>query len=322
MKLSKEIKVGLFMISAIVLLYFGFNFLKGIDFFSSDNKYYAIYQNVDKLTESNLIYLNGYSVGRVSDIEIQQARNRVVVELSIDSDIEINNSSTAVLNGELLGGRFIQLVVGKGTRKLEKNDTIKSDVAKGLTDVITENAEPVAANLQTTLKKINDMLDTLNTSAAKINGILADLSATPKLLNSTISSVRGNVGDLSGTFQAVGTNLNNTLTQLKPTIENFRSLSDSLKRIELNGTIAKTQQTLGKINETLTRMGNGKNTVSKLMTEDSLYNNLNTLLNNLDSLANHLNENPRHFMAPFGKSRKKIERELDEQRKQKDSKKQ
>jgi phospholipid/cholesterol/gamma-HCH transport system substrate-binding protein len=321
MKVSKEVKVGLFMISSIVLLYLGFNFLKGIDFFSSDNKYYAVYQNVDKLTESNLIYLNGYSVGRVSDIEIQQNKNRVIVELSIDSEIEINNSSIAVLNGELLGGRFIQLLVGRGTQRLVKNDTIKSDVAKGLTDVITENAEPVAANLQTTLKKINNMLDTLNNSASKINMILTDLGTTPKLLNNTIASVRGNVGDLSGTFQAVGTNLNHTLSELKPTIENFRMLSDSLKRIELNGTIAKTQQTLAKINETLSRMGNGKNTVSKLMTEDSLYTNLNALLYNLDSLANHLNENPRHFMAPFGKSRKKIEKELEQQRKDKNAKK-
>jgi phospholipid/cholesterol/gamma-HCH transport system substrate-binding protein len=320
--LSKEIKVGLFMISSIVLLYVGFNFLKGIDFFSSDNKYYAIYQNIDKLTESNLIYLNGYSVGRVSDIEIQQNKNRVIVELSIDSGIEINDQSVAVLNGELLGGRFIQLVVGKGARKLDSQDTIHSDVAKGLTDVITENAEPVAANLQTTLKKINDMLDTLNKSAQKINIILSDLGATPRLLNSTIASVQGNVGDLSGTFKTVGTNLNTTLTELKPTIENFRSLSDSLKRIELNGTITKTQQTLTKINETLGRMSNGKNTVSKLMTEDSLYTNLNTLLNNLDSLTNHLNKNPRHFMAPFGKSRKKIAKELEEQRKEKNDTKQ
>jgi phospholipid/cholesterol/gamma-HCH transport system substrate-binding protein len=321
MKLSKEIKVGLFMISSIVLLYLGFNFLKGIDFFSTDNKYYAIYQNIDGLTESNLVYLNGYSIGRVSDIEIQQQQNRVVVELSINSDIEVNDNSLAVLNGELLGGRFIQLVVGKGARKLEKNDTIRSDVAKGLTDVITENAEPVAANLKTTLKKINDMLDTLNRSASKINLILTDLGATPKLLNSTIASVRGNVGDLSGTFREVGSNLNNTLTALKPTIENFRTLSDSLKRIELNGTIAKTQQTLSRINETLSRMGNGKNTVSKLMTEDSLYTNLNLLLNNLDSLTNHLNANPRHFMAPFGKSRKKIEKELEQQKKDKNGKK-
>jgi phospholipid/cholesterol/gamma-HCH transport system substrate-binding protein len=320
MKVSKEVKVGLFMISSIVLLYFGFNFLKGIDFFSTDYKYYAIYQNVDKLTESNLIYLNGYSIGRVSDIEIQQNRNRVIVELSIDSEIQINDASQAVLNGELLGGRFIQLVVGNGSRLLKPKDTIRSDVAKGIADLVAENAEPVAANLQTTLKKINVMLDTLNASATKINGILGDLGATPRLLNNTIASVRGNVGELSGTFQSVGTNLNTTLTELKPTIENFRSLSDSLKRIELNGTINKTQATLAKINETLTKFNSGNNTVSKLMNEDSLYVNLNALLNNLDSLANHLNENPRHFMAPFGKSRKKIEKELNAQRKEKDGK--
>src|SRR5688572_13431653 len=112
MKLSKEVKVGLFMVSSIVLLYLGFNFLKGIDFFSTDDKYYAVYTNIDKLTESNQIYLNGYAVGRVSDIVIEQDKNRVIVEFSIDSDIMVTTSSVAVLNGELLGGRFIQLIVG------------------------------------------------------------------------------------------------------------------------------------------------------------------------------------------------------------------
>lgn len=320
MKLSKEVKVGLFMISSLVLLYFGFNFLKGIDFFSTDYKYYAIYQNVDKLTESNLVYLNGYSIGRVSDIEIQQNKNRVIVELSIDSEIEINDASEVVLNGELLGGRFIQLVVNNGTTKLKPRDTIRSNIAKGIAELVAENAEPVAANLQTTLKKINVMLDTLNSSATKINSILGDLGATPRLLNTTLAEVKGNVGQLSGTFQSVGTNLNTTLNELQPTLQNFRTLSDSLKRIELSGTIAKTQQTLSRINETLSKFNSGKNTVSKLMNEDSLYVNLNTLLGNLDSLANHLNENPRHFMAPFGKSRKKIERELEEQKKQKNGK--
>jgi phospholipid/cholesterol/gamma-HCH transport system substrate-binding protein len=316
MKVSKEVKVGLFMISAIVLLYFGFNFLKGVDFFSSDNKYYAIYTNVDKLTESNLIYLNGYSVGRVSDITIQQDKNRVIVELSIDSKIQINENSVAVLNGELLGGRFIQLAIGAGP-PLEEKDTLRSQVAKGIAELIAENAEPVAANLQSTLRKINSMIDTLNTSAVKINYILTELRTTPRLLNNTISSVRGNVGELSGTFQSVGTNLNNTLAELKPTLENFKTLSDSLKRIQIAGTMTKAQQSLAKLNETLAKLNSGDNTASKLMTEDSLYVNLNMLLNNLDSLANHLNSNPRHFMAPFGKSRKKIERELEEQRKAK-----
>ena len=314
MKFSKEVKVGLFMITAIVLLYFGFNFLKGIDFLSSDYKYYAIYKNVDKLTESNQIFLNGYAVGRVSDIIIQQDKDRVLVELSIDSDIMVNESSVAVLNGELLGGRFIQLVVGKTGERLNAKDTIRSDVAKGIADFIAENAEPVAANLQTTLRKLNSMLDTLHRSASIINGMLSDFKSTPNRINNTIANLNGRVGEMSGTFTEVGRNLNTTLTDLKPTIENFRTLSDSLKRLELGGTINKAQQSLTKLNETLSSLNSGDNTASKLMTEDSLYNNLNNLLQNLDSLASHFNSNPKHFMAPLGKSRKKIEKELEQQR--------
>jgi phospholipid/cholesterol/gamma-HCH transport system substrate-binding protein len=313
MKISKEVKVGLFMVSSIVLLYFGFNFLKGIDFFSTDKKYFAIYKNIDKLTESNQIYLNGYAVGRVSDIVIQQHKNRVIVELSIDSKIQITRSTVAVLNGELLGGRFIQLVYGKPTEVLNSKDTVQTDVAKGLTELIQENAQPVAANLQTTLQKLNGILDTLGTSTRLLNGMLTDLKTTPRLLNSTINSVRGDVGQLSGAFQTVGANLNTTLTDLQPTLKNFRTLSDSLKEIQLNGTLSKAQLTIAKLNETLSKLSKGDNTASKLMTEDSLYNNLNSLLHNLDSLADHFNRNPRHFMAPLGKSRKKIEKELQEQ---------
>lgn len=315
MKLSKEVKVGLFMIIAIVLLYFGFNFLKGSDFFSSDNKYYAIYENVDKLTESNQIFLNGYAVGRVSDIIIQQQKDRVLVELSIDSDIVVNRASTAVLNGDLLGGRFIQLVVGESNERLEPKDTIRSEVAKGIADFIAENAEPMAANLQTTLRKINTMLDTLNESAIMLKKMFAGMEGTPKMLKSTITNLNGKVDEMSGTFNEVGQNINTTLTDLKPTLQNFQVLSDSLKRLELSGALNKAQQSLTKLNQTLAALNSGDNTASRLMTEDSLYNNLNGLLQNLDSLANHFNNNPRHFLAPLGKSRKKIERELEEQRK-------
>jgi phospholipid/cholesterol/gamma-HCH transport system substrate-binding protein len=320
MKLSKEVKVGLFMISSIVLLYFGFSFLKGIDFFSTDKKYYAIFTNIDKLTSSNPIYLNGYSVGRVANIEIQQSKNRVVVEFSIDSEIIVTDSSVAILNGELLGGRFIQLIVGKGGRTLKAKDTIRTNVAKGLTELIAENAQPVAANLQTTLAKLNGLLDTLGTSAKLLNNVLYDLRTTPRILNNTISAVRGDVSELSGTFKSVGANLNNTLDSLKPTLQNFKVLSDSLKMLQLNGTITKAQLAITNLNATLTKLNKGDNTASKLLTEDSLYVNLNNLIQNLDSVANHFNENPRHFMAPLGKSRKEILRDLEKQRKKENKK--
>jgi phospholipid/cholesterol/gamma-HCH transport system substrate-binding protein len=305
MKLSKELKVGLFMAISITLLYFGFNFLKGIDFFSTSHKYFVIYENVDKLTESNQVFLNGYAVGRVSKIQIQQQKNRVLVEVDIDSDIVLTDSTTALLTGELLGGRFIQLNVKPGG-KLDPKDTIRSDVAKGVMDF----AEPVATNLQTTLKNLNTILDALARNTKRLDTIFIRFQATPALLNKTLTTANSNIGELGTTFKDVATNINGTLSELKPTLSNFKTLSDSLAVIELNGTINKAQQSLTRLNETLSKLSDGDNTASKLLTEDSLYVNLNKLLVTVDSLAVHFNKNPKHFLAPLGKSSKKIERDL------------
>lgn len=323
MKLSKEFKVGLFMVVAFTLLYFGFNFLKGTDFFSSNHKYYAVYQNVDKLTESNQVFLNGYAVGRVSDIQIQQHLDRVVVELDIDSEIVLTDSSVAMLNGELLGGRFIQLDMhGTGGRVLEADDTIRSEVAKGIMDFLAQNAGPVASNLTTTLKNVNHLLDGLTSNSQRLDTMLRGLETTPGLLNQTLRTANSNINDLGTNFKTVAANLNGTLEELKPTIANFHTLSDSLKQMELNNTVKKAQQSLAKLNETLARLNKGDNTASKLLTEDTLYVNLNKLLVSFDSLAKHFNKNPRHFLAPLGKSSKTIERDLARQRKEEEKKKQ
>ena len=300
------------MVVTITLLYFGFNFLKGIDFFSVSNRYYVVYNNINKLTESNQVFLNGYAVGRVSNIAIQQSRNRVIVELEINSDIVITDSTVALLDGELLGGRFITLRVSPGVA-LQKNDTILSDVAKGMLDF----AEPVAANMQTTLKNLNTILDALAKNTKRIDTIFLRLQTTPALLNRTLASANSNIDDLGITFKSVAGNLNGTLDELKPTLQNFKTLSDSLKLIEINGTLSKAQQSLVRINQALGKLSSGDNTASKLLTEDSLYVNLNRLLYSVDSLAQHFNKNPRHFLSPLGKSRKKIERDLKKEEEEK-----
>lgn len=304
------------MIAAITLLYFGFNFLKGIDFFSTSNKYYVIYENVDGLTESNQIYLNGYAVGRVSDVEIQQLRNRVVVELDIDSDIIITDSSTAMLNGELLGGRFIQLNVKNVGKQLKAKDTIHAEVAKGIMDFITQNAEPVASNIQTTLKNLNTVLDALARNNQRIDTLFIRLQETPRILNNTLGNANTQVSELSSSFKGVASRLQHVLDSIQPMLANFKTVSDSLKVMELNGTLKKAQQSLTKLNETLALLHKKDNTASKLLTEDTLYVNLNKLLVSIDSLASHFNENPKHFLGPLGKSKKKIERDLARQRKE------
>ena len=317
MKISKDLKVGVFMVMSIVLLYFGFNYLKGIDFFSSTNKYYAIYDNVDKLMPSNQIYVNGYSVGRVSRIQFQQQKNRVIVEMEINSDVVLGDSTVAILNGDILGTKFIQLYVGHLSNPLKPKDTVRSDVAKGIADFLAESAAPMADNLQMTLRKLNTILDNLSRNSEKLDVIFDGFKETPRLLNNTLSNTNSKIDDLSGSVGAITNNLNGAISDLRPAIANFKTLSDSLKSVELNATLTKAQKALDNLNQTLTRLGKGDNTMSKLMTEDTLYVNLNKLLMSLDTLANHLNENPKHFFAPLGKSQERIKRDLKKQQSEK-----
>jgi phospholipid/cholesterol/gamma-HCH transport system substrate-binding protein len=307
---NKELKVGLFVTAALVLLYFGFNFLKGIDFFSTTNKYYVVYDNIDQLAVSNPVLINGFAVGRVSRISIMQRKqNKVLVELMIDSDIQVGDSTKAILNSDFLGGKSILLSIGKITKTLEPKDTLIAEVAKGMLDVLSESATPVADNLQTTLRKFNIILDNLTKNSQQLDAIFVKLQATPGLINKTLVTTNGKIEDLSVSFKSVADNLNGTLTELKPTIANFRTLSDSLKTLQLNETISTAKLTLTKLNATLEKFGKGDNTMSKLLTEDSLYVNLNTLLMSLDTLATHFDNNPKHFMAPLGKSKKRVERD-------------
>lgn len=317
MRISKEVKVGLFMAVSLMLLYFGFNFLKGIDFFSSTNRYYAIYANVDKLMPSNQVFINGYAVGRVSKIQFQQSKNRVLVEMEIDSEIILGDSTVAILNGDILGTKYIQLNVGSITNPIQPKDTLRSIVAKGIAEFLAENAAPVADNLEGTLRKLNTILDNLSDNTAKLDVIFNEFQKTPRLLNKTLSNTNSKVDGLADNIASVTVNVNSVLTELKPTLTNLKSFSDSLKSLEFQSTLDKAKGALTKLEVAVAKFDRTDNTMGKLMNEDSLYVNLNKMILDLDVLAKHLNENPNHFFAPLGKKRDKIQRDLERQQKEK-----
>jgi len=307
---NKELKVGLFSAITLVLLYFGFNFLKGIDFFESKKIYYAVYDNIDQLAVSNPVLVNGYAVGRVSHIKIlQNKNNHVLVEMEIDADIVITDSTKAILNSELLGGKSVLLSMGRSKKKLNPGDTLHTEVAKGMFDVISETATPVATDLQSTLRKFNVAIDNFSKNFEKLDLILAGLQKTPGLINTTLVTTNNSIETLAASFKTDADKINFALDELKPTLANFKVISDSLKRIQLNQTLLKTQRTLNSLNETLGKLKKGDNTMGKLLTEDSLYVNLNKLLISLNQLSNNFNNNPNQFLAPLGKSAKKIERD-------------
>ena len=127
--MSKEVKVGILAVVAGVLLYFGFNFLKGNDLFSGIKKYYVKYQNVDGLTVSNPVVVNGLSNGRVSDVKLNQQIGYIMVELEIKNDFVIGDTTKAILiNSDFLGGKAIELDVGDISKPKLDGDTLEARV--------------------------------------------------------------------------------------------------------------------------------------------------------------------------------------------------
>jgi phospholipid/cholesterol/gamma-HCH transport system substrate-binding protein len=310
--------VGVFSIIVLTLLYFGFNFLKGIDFFSSTKNYYAKYDNVLQLTVSNPVLVHGFAVGRVSNIKLLPSTNNpVLVELEINSDVVMGQGAKATLSTDLLGSKTIILDLGDQSKPIRDNDTIKAEIAKGMLDMISETADPVVQNVQTTLRKFNSLMDNLDSLTEALKPMFHKLQNTPDKVNNTIDRAGARIDELAITFKSLSEKVNSTLTELDPTLKNFKVLSDSLKQIELNKTLLKTQETLASLTDMMAKLKKGDNTASKLMTDDELYVNLNKTLKSIDSLAKHFNSHPKHFLAPLGKSSKKIARDHDDADKKK-----
>jgi len=307
---NKELKVGLFSAVTLVLLYFGFNFLKGIDFFQKKKLYYAVYENIDQLAVSQPVLVNGFAVGRVSHIRIMQNRNNhVLVEMEIDADIVITDSTKAILNSELLGGKSVLLNMGRSRKVLKEGDTLRAEVAKGMFDVLSETATPVATDLQTTMRKFNATVDNFSKIFAKLDIILTKLETTPDLINKTLGTTNTNIEVLSASLKTDADKMNQMMDELRPTLANFRTLSDSLRRLHMNETLHKAQQTLTSLNDALLKLKKGDNTMGRLLTEDSLYVNLNRMILSLNKLAQDFDNNPKHFLAPLGKSKRKVDRD-------------
>ncbi|MCF6359792.1 MAG: MlaD family protein [Cyclobacteriaceae bacterium] len=314
MAISKEVRVGAFAIFAITILYLGFNYLKGVDFLSNTSKYYVIYEDVAGLTKSNPVKISGYTVGRVSNIKLlQNKKNRVLIELDINSDIILGDTALAKLNSDLLGGVSIIVFPGNLDNPIEPGDTLNSRIDPDLTELFKESAQPISDNLQITMRKLNILLDDLSGSGTELKKSLESFTKLSNNLNARIYENRSSLKTTLAEFAKLSKNLNQTVVSLKPTLDNFKTLSDSLANLELNTTLQRVDVLLEQLTLTAQMFQNDSSTIGKLLTDDALYESMGKTMADLDTLLVHINENPKHFFGPLGKSKKQIEKEAKKQ---------
>lgn len=317
MKFSKEFKVGLLAVVSITILYFGFNFLKGVDIFKTTKNYYALYENIDGLTVSNPTIINGMSVGRVSNIQIlQKNENLVLVQVSIDSKIELSNGTIArLVNTDFLGSKAIELMLGEfGNGIYNDGDTLKSSVDTGITEFLKQSAGPVADNIGITISRINAILEGFQGNSEKLYATLQNLQSITENLDKKLPLMQDKFIFLLDSLNKNSQNLNEVLIYLKPVLTNAAQFTDSLKTLELSKTLDKTQLMLDNLNSSLVNLKEGKGSLGKLMKDDSLYIYMSHTARDLDLLLVDFKANPGRYVqfSMFGKkdkSKKKNENE-------------
>lgn len=301
---TKEIKIAVLTIVSGTMLYTGFNFLKGSDTFSRINYYSVYYNNVDGLVAGNPVYVNGFSVGQVKNLELT-SDNRVKVLLQVASDVSLSDSTVAkLMNGSLLGGKSIVLVPKKGNKILVDGDSIASFAEPGMADVLMNKAEPIMQNFDKTLTSANKILDEENQK--KIAQLLVNLEAITKNTNDLLMANKASIASTTSNLSTLTNSLIETEKQFKPILSNLNSFSDSLKDARLKATVAQANKTMANLDETITKINKGNGSIGKLINEDSLYVHLDKTIKDLDKVFIDMKERPSRYVhfSVFGKKDK------------------
>lgn len=298
MKISKEVKVGLLAIVSGVVLYLGFNFLKGVDFLSPNNSYYAVYDDVDGLTVSNPVTLNGLAVGRVKEITILQNRNnKLLVTLDINNDIALGDSTRAILaSSGVLGGKYILLEVGPVKRTLADEDTLKTSIEQGVTEMLQAKAAPIADNLDSLVRNMNQLVQKFDAISATIDATLLSVKQTSSSLNNTIDNNQAAIKGVMSNMQTLSNTLNDNQNGIKPLMGKINNFADTLSNMQLASAVDNANRSMENLNRTLTQVNEGQGTLGKLANNDSLYRHLNEAAADLDSLLIDLKANPKRYV--------------------------
>jgi phospholipid/cholesterol/gamma-HCH transport system substrate-binding protein len=308
MKISQEVKVGLLAVITLLMLFFGFNFLKGSDFFSSNNKYTVIYDNIDGLTASNPVQINGLTVGQIKDIKILQDQgNKLLVTIEVKNGIRVTQGSRAVLADDgLLGGKLIRLGIKTGAPGLEDGGRLVAAKETGLSALIKEKTIPVLENVDSLTYQLNKVVGQFDQTGIVLNQTLRSANAGVRTLDLAVNENRAGLRATLDNVNRLSSSLIETEKQLKPILAKADTFADSLQGLQLKQTLGSVNKTVDNLQKILGAINKGEGSLGKLASDEALYRNVNATTASLEKLLTDLRENPKRYVhfSLFGKKDK------------------
>lgn len=299
MKLTKEIKIALVAIVGILILYFGINFLKGMNLFSTNNTYFITFDDIQGLGASTPIYADGYKVGTVDGLEYDYKENGPIkVKVDINKDLRIPQGSKAEIVKDLMGNLQVNLLLANNPReRVEPGGVIPGAVNGGMMDK--------AANLIPVVEKMLPKLDSILTS---VNALLADpaLAASLHNVETITSNLTVSTRELNTLMAGLNKQVPGMVRKANGVLDNTNRLTANLASLDVQGTLNKVNQTLESAHQFTEKLNSNQGSLGLLMNDTKLYDNLTSTMSHADSLVIDLKAHPKRYVhfSVFGRKDK------------------
>lgn len=299
MKLTKEIKIALVAIVGILIMYFGINFLKGMNLFSTNNAYYMTFDDIQGLGASTPIYADGYKVGTVDGMEYDYKENGPIkVKVDINKDLRIPQGSKAEIVKDLMGNLQVNLLLANNPReRVEPGGVIPGAVNGGMMDK--------AANLVPVVEKMLPKLDSILNS---VNALLADpaLAASLHNVETITSNLTVSTRELNTLMAGLNKQVPGMIGKANGVLDNTNRLTANLASLDVQGTLNRVNQTLESAHQFTEKLNSNQGSLGLLMNDTKLYDNLTSTMSHADSLVIDLKAHPKRYVhfSVFGRKDK------------------
>lgn len=302
MKYAREIKVGALAAICLFLLFFGFNFLKGVNIFSPTNSYHGVYYNLHGLEEQAAVYIRGHKVGQVDAIHYDFTRDSAfTIDISINKDIVLpQGTQMALVSDGLLGGMAIEL-------QLPKREAISGEAAISHGSYISTVYIP---GLMDSLQ--GELLAHVDEAIQGVDSLVAELRG--QMEGDHLKNTLTNVDQISGDLTGVSSNLRKMMNSQVPAIvnnadtaiANLNTIVSGLKQADLAATVQRVDSAVDGVNNLIADVRSQEGTLGQLIYNKSLYTHLDATVVSADSLLVDLKAHPKRYVhfSVFGKKDK------------------
>lgn len=284
---TKEASIGLITLISLAILYFGINYLKGMNIFKSSNSYFVKFKNVTDLQNSSPVYVDGFKIGVVKDISYDfENPGNIIVEINLDKSMKIQTGSYAELSVGLTSGASLSIILNKYiTTYCSVGDTIEGNPKPGMMDVISQNLLP----------QVEDMLPKIDSILTGLQNIVNHPALTQSL---------NNIEQTTSNLATTSANLNHMMSKDIPYIvkdfkqvsSDFTSVSANLKTIDFQKTMTNINSTMENVEKLTIQLNSRDNNLGLLLNDRQLYDNLNSTTENASLLLLDLKQNPKRYV--------------------------